>query len=437
MTAEPLAIFRYARREARPIPKPELYMTDDTQRKTLEVVQKYGAAFDAFTERQEERFADLAGKVDAVTGRVEEIEARGGGPASPNSPKRSTESFEFKTPTGACFSIPSHVKMTDVLGPSREPEISLERWLGATVAGEKCGDAEALAFAREAKQLTTGTSGVLIPAQYIDAWIDLLRARSVLVTAGAMTTTMEGKTQTSSAVTADPAASWHSEGGSISADNPTFAARTLTAQTLVVRCQASLELTQDSPDFGAQLANVMTGAMAAELDRVGLEGTGTPPEPEGIKNTTGRSSQTSVSSLTDYEEIVSGIGALLNANCDLDQVSRFAIMSPGSWTGYENLVTGISSDKTQLPRPKAIEDMRFLVTTNVAGSLTASPPVATTIYLGDFRDITLGIRREASIDQLRLTTYASNLLIEFVGYLRADWLVRRPASFHTIEGVAA
>ena len=61
----------------------------------------------------------------------------------------------------------------------------------------------------------------------------------------------------------------------------------------------------------------------------------------------------------------------------------------------------------------------------------------TTIYLGDFRDLTVGIRREASIDQLWLRTYASNLLIEFVGYLRADYVARRPASFHTIEGIAA
>jgi HK97 family phage major capsid protein len=331
------------------------------------------------------------------------------------------------------------VRLADVpeLRPKQQPEISLERWLAATVAGDSCGDKEAVEFCQERKQMVTTSTGVLIPAEYQGQWIDMLRARSVLSAAGLRVVTMVAKTQTHSAVTGDPAVGWHTEAASISAANPTFAARTLTAQTVVCRCQASVELAQDSPDFGSQLANVMTGAIASEIDRVGLEGTGTPPEPAGILNTSGRSSQTGTSTLTDYEEIVSGIGALLAANCDLEQVSRFAIMSPGSWAAYENLATGISGDKSQLPRPRSIQDMRFLVTSNVAGSQVSSPIQLSTIYLGDFRDLLLGVRLESSIEALKLTTFASNLLLEFVGYARLDFLVTRPASFHTIEGVAA
>jgi len=100
-------------------------------------------------------------------------------------------------------------------------------------------------------------------------------------------------------------------------------------------------------------------------------------------------------------------------------------------------VTGISSDKTQLPRPRSVQDMRFLVTSNIAGSQISSPIVLSTIFLGDFRDLLLGVRLESSIEVLKLTTFASNLLLEFVGYARCDFLVTRPASFHTIEGVAA
>jgi HK97 family phage major capsid protein len=238
-------------------------------------------------------------------------------------------------------------------------------------------------------------------------------------------------------VTADPAVTWHTEAASISAANPTFAARTLTAKTVVARCQASVELSQDSPDFGAQLASVMTGAIASEIDRVGLEGSGTPPEPTGIRNTSGRSSQTGVAALTDYEEIISGIGALLAANCDLAQVSKFAIMNPYTWAAYENLATGISSDKTQLPRPRSVQDMQFLVTSNIAGNWSASPLVASTVYLGDFRDLLLGVRLESSIEVLKTDSFAGNLLLEFVAYARCDFLVTRPASFHTIEGVQA
>lgn len=100
-------------------------------------------------------------------------------------------------------------------------------------------------------------------------------------------------------------------------------------------------------------------------------------------------------------------------------------------------MTGIASDKTPLTRPEAIRDMKFLVTSNIAGNANSSPQVAGTIYLGDFRDLLFGVRRESSIEMLKLDTYAGNLLLEFVGYARVDFVARRPASFHTVEGVLA
>ena len=53
--------------------------------------------------------------------------------------------------------------------------------------------------------------------------------------------------------------------------------------------------------------------------------------------------------------------------------------------------------------------------------------------MGDFRDLALGVRRDASVEALKLSTYASNLLIEFVGYTRMDFVCTRPASFATLE----
>ena len=188
----------------------------------------------------------------------------------------------------------------------------------------------------------TTTSGVLIPTIYQPEWVDLLRAQSVLNTAGMRAVSMLGKTETFSAITADPSVGWHSEAGTLNAANPTFAARTLTAQPLACRCQASVELAQDSPDFASQLARVMAKALAAEVDRVGLEGTGTPPQPKGIKNTTSRLSVTNIGTLADYSKVVAGLGALLGANADLAQIWKFAVMSPWAWAAFQNLVTGLS-----------------------------------------------------------------------------------------------
>lgn len=73
------------------------------------------------------------------------------------------------------------------------------------------------------------------------------------------------------------------------------------------------------------------------------------------------------------------------------------------------LTTGISSDNTQLPRPKALELANFLVTSNIA----QASPENSTIFMGDFRDLTLGIRREASIEVLKVDSYTDNLVLEF------------------------
>ena len=77
-------------------------------------------------------------------------------------------------------------------------------------------------------------------------------------------------------------------------------------------------------------------------------------------------------------------------------------------------MTGITSDNTPHARPKAIEDSDFLI----APALTLSSPEHQTIFMGDWPEYVFGVRQEASVESLKLTTYATNLLVEFVGYLR-------------------
>jgi HK97 family phage major capsid protein len=399
-------------------------------------------AIDGLREANEVALAAQKKDMAALQDRLEEIESKAGSPGKTvGAAKPRREWKTFHTAHGEVHELPASVKMADVL-PAQEAPVSFDRWLAAAMGGERIGDKEALEFAREQKQLVTTTTGMLIPEQFQSQWIDLIRSQMVLNAAGMTTVTMTAKTLNASAVVTDPAANWHTEAGSINVDNPTFAARTMTAQTLVVRCQGSLEVSQDCPDFGAQLAGVMARAMAVELDRVGLVGSGTPPEPRGVGNTSGRSTVTNVGVITDYSEMIQAVGHLLDNNVPLEVATANAIMSPGVWANYENLATGISSDKTQLPRPRSLESTRFRVTTNGLDVPESSPEnspgaVTSTIFMGDFRDLVLGVRREASVEALKLATYGTNLLLEFVGYLRADYMVRRPSSFVTLEDISA
>ena len=70
----------------------------------------------------------------------------------------------------------------------------------------------------------------------------------------------------------------------MSAADPTFASRTLTAKTLAVRTQVSLEASQDIPSFGQQISRAYTAALATAIDGAGF--TGSAPAPTEQKKVT-------------------------------------------------------------------------------------------------------------------------------------------------------
>jgi HK97 family phage major capsid protein len=332
---------------------------------------------------------------------------------------------------GPVYELAAGAKCADVIGTKDAPEISLERWLAAAVLGDACEDKTALQFASEAKSLSTGVTGTLIPQGFQGQWIDNLRSNMVLEACGMTTATMGAGTVTSSRVVSDPPVGWRAEGAALNAGDPTFELRQLVAKSLAVRVQATAELSQDSPDFGSQLLQVMSRALALECDRVGLIGTGASNQPRGILNTSGINAVTGVGTPGHYGSLVTGVQKLLEANVPLEQADRNAIMSPRTWATFEGLS---ASDGQPLQRPRALDRMEFRPTTSIPNDLGVGTDESIAI-MGDFRDLVMGVRMEATVEALRLQTYATNLLVEFVGWTRVDFMVRRPASFVVCSGI--
>jgi HK97 family phage major capsid protein len=419
----------------------------ETMRKILEAVDGHATAFTAFKEAQDARFDKISGRLTALEtagyenrDRLEELEARAKSPGKTGGPLAPWRKWnEFATASGIVFEVPHDVKMADIpaLRPEKAPRIPLSRWLSAAVLGTKSHDVEAQEYARElqAKQVTTGTSGLVIPTEYLSQWLDMIRAASTLVSAGAVTVTMLGKTQSQTQVTADPVPSWHTEAAEdITSSPPTFALRSLTAKTLAVRVTASVEASQDSPDFAQQLSNVMTAAMATELDRAGLIGGETSPalpEPHGILGTSGVGTVAAGGALASYDKILDMYLTLMQANVPVSEIGPALILGPSALIGLQKLKTGIASDLTTLVPPPLAQRLTMLPTTAVE----VGSPITSTAFLGRWRDVRLGMRREANIEILKTTAYASSLTLEFIGYLRADWLVTRPASLCTLTGI--
>jgi len=76
--------------------------------------------------------------------------------------------------------------------------------------------------------------------------------------------------------------------------------------------------------------------------------------------------------------------------------------------------------------------MEFLVTSNAN---TYGSPQGSVVFLGDFSNLVMGIRREASVEIVKADSYVGNLVVDIVGYSRVDFVLTRPSAFATLEGI--
>lgn len=391
-------------------------------------VSRIETALTNMQEKQSER-------LDSVQDRLEQIEALnyvGGGAINKAQNARRPYRTLFTQSGQKAFAVGKGELLADIPDLQVKTEISVDRWINALMFGADCGDKQAAEYlAEQQKSVTTGSTGVLIPAAFVSNWIDLARAQSVLFEAGATMVTMPEKTLTYAHQTADPTAVWRTtEGEALSAGDPTFAARVLTAKTVAVRTQVSLEASQDIPNFGQQITRAYTRALGAAIDTAGFSGSA--PAPTGLQNLAGVGKVTGVTAPTNWDEVLTGVTTYLNANNRLEDLSGIC-MHPNIWSVYQKLKTGITSDQTPLMLPPAIANAPQFVSTGV--DIVASPE-SYHITLGNFADLVVGIRMNPGIRILDDTTsMAANLLVEVIGVARIDILALRPASFVVLEDV--
>lgn len=300
--------------------------------------------------------------------------------------------------------------------------LSLGGYFRAMTLGAKT-DAERRALSEG----TDSAGGYTVPDILSAQLIDLLRARTVAITAGARTIPLTSDTNYIAKVAADPTPAWRAEAATIAESDPTFGRVTLTPRSLAVIVKVSRELLEDSLNLQTELPRVIAAAMAVELDRVAFFGTGTAPQPRGIVNTTGVNTIAHNAALSDFSPLVSARTKVLEANAA--GVTAF-VMSPRDEGNLANL-----KDSTAQPlrQPKAIEDMPFLTSTsfptNGGVGLNES-----TIVTGHFPHLLIGIRNNIRVEILR-ERYADTHQYGFVAHMRADVAVEHGAAFTTVTGV--
>lgn len=284
---------------------------------------------------------------------------------------------------------------------------------------------------REVRALSEGTDsagGYTVPTITSPEFIDRMRAQSVVIRAGALTVPLQTMTTKIARLATDPAVTWTSEAPSLAETSPTFEAVTFTARMASagpVKC--SIELLEDSLNLEDVLMQAFAKAMAAELDRVALVGSGTPPEPKGVVNVANVKAASNVGGpLANYSSLLSLYSAIISADAPRPTA---AIMSPNALIQYAKL---LDSTNQPMQRPELIRDLQFLDTTNVPVNLGS--PVETEVILGYFPMMMIGVRSEISIQVLK-ERYADANQVAFIARMRADVQLMHPEAFGVLSRI--
>lgn len=301
------------------------------------------------------------------------------------------------------------------------------------VAGMKSSTGAIHALSRG--QDTAG--GYAVPHTVMPEILSAMAPASSLLQAGAGVVPMEtgAKSVTTAVVNALPQAAWRNESAALAQSEPTFRGVAAIPQSLAFMFKVSRELLADAPNMEAALRIAIGQAFAKELDRVGLRGSGTAPEPRGLLNTLGvqlvNFGGANGAALESYAPILQGIGAVMNADGPLPNA---VIGAPRSVITLAGLV-----DTTGQPirKPELLQNLPILHTSQIPVDLTVGTSSdGSELYVGDFRGMYFLLRENVSIQLLR-EAFASTGEIGFACHVRADVVIPYPQTFAVVKGVRA
>lgn len=285
---------------------------------------------------------------------------------------------------------------------------------------------------------TDSAGGFAVPTVLMPGILDALVPASTLLQAGARLVQVNdgegGKSLNWAAINTLPTASWRAEAGTVAESDPVFRSISTVPRSLAFVFKVSRELLADGQGLEAALRTAIAGAFARELDRVGLRGTGTAPQPRGILNTSGVQAigngpnGASLAS-TRWANLMGAVQSILGADGPMPTA---AIMAPRTLVGLGNL-----ADTTNQPlaRPDTIAGMEFFATSQIPVNLTVGTSTdCSEAYIGDFRSV-LFVQREAPSIQLLRELYAGTGEIGFLCHVRADVVVTYPSTLAVVTGI--
>jgi HK97 family phage major capsid protein len=323
------------------------------------------------------------------------------------------------------FALRSDQKMTTwarARGAEDYSDLSLGRYFRSMAVGAKT-DTERRALSEG----TDSAGGFTVPTILSSQLIDALRAASVVQRAGAQTVPLTSDSQSIAKVASDPTPAFRNEAASIGESDPTFSTVTFTPRSLAVMVKCSRELLDDSLNIGTALPNIITSAMAAEMDRVALEGTGVAPQPTGLRLQSGIGETALNAALSSYAPLLTAQTGILTANGGPVNAMVMHPRDAGTLAGL--------TDTTGQPLnvPPAIAGVPMLTTSSIQVDAGAGNDESN-LYVGNFTSLMIGMRNDIRVEVLR-ERYADTHQYAFVAHMRFDIAIAHAASFHKISGI--
>jgi HK97 family phage major capsid protein len=286
---------------------------------------------------------------------------------------------------------------------------------------------------RERRAMSEGIladGGHLVPSPLAAQILDLARSRARVFEAGARTVPMTSSTLKVPRQASDPTPVWMAENATQPEAAMTFDAVTLTARTLRCLVRASIELLEDTADMEGVIRTAFANAFALELDRVALRGSGTNPEPRGVRNTSGVT-------ITAFGGANGAAATNHDLLVDAAQTVAASNFEPTAGIASPRFATSLAKLKDSTGQPLRAPDglPRILASNQVPTNLTTGTSTDTSeVYIGDWTQLWVGLRTTFTLLPLR-ERYIDSAQFGFFAFLRADVAVVRPQAFNVLTGV--
>jgi HK97 family phage major capsid protein len=307
-------------------------------------------------------------------------------------------------------------------------ELTFAKFLRAMMCGPKT-EIERRALAEG----TSAAGGVMVPIELAGYVIDRLRSASSVLRAGAVTVPFTSKTLTIARLTGDPGIAYHTENAAdFGSADATFDGVTLTAQVLGGIAKISKELVADAGNADQVIMNAFARALAVEVDRAALIGSGVSPEPKGIKNVSGIGAVSMGANglaLANYDPFVDAYRAILDGNSAPPSAYIMANRSLAATAKLKD------SQNQPMRVPQLLQNIPFYSTSKLPITETmGSSNAASSIYAGDFSQLMIGMRSDVTIAILN-EAYLPNFQLGIAAWIRFDVAPTHPESFVRIAGV--